>query len=90
MNRFAVVFAASLVVAALEILIQASEIAGKTPGHFTGITVFPLSLLWIGLTAWAIFKFKGQGLWLLIGAPFALWWPWIVGLFVLACRPDCL
>jgi hypothetical protein len=39
----------------------------------------PLSGIWLATAIASIFRFRQKGLWLLIGAPFALYWPvWLM------------
>jgi hypothetical protein len=47
-----------------------------------------LSLFWIGLFAVAMSRFRRRGLWLLIGAPFALYYPILYLLLAGACLFD--
>jgi hypothetical protein len=46
---------------------------------------FTLAGCWTVLLIGGLYKFKKRGLWLLIGAPFALFWPVVLGLMVQAC-----
>jgi hypothetical protein len=49
---------------------------------------FALALLWIAFLFIAIFRFRRRGLWLLIGLPFALYWPFIAFLILWGCAHD--
>jgi hypothetical protein len=42
-----------------------------------------LALLWVALALLALFSFKKRGLWFLVGAPLALYWPTVI---VVLCR----
>jgi hypothetical protein len=51
-----------------------------------GVTVtFALTGCWIVLFVGGLFRFKTRGLWLLVGAPFALFWPVSLFWLLLAC-----
>ena len=46
-----------------------------------------LALLWVSLFAFGLIRHRVRGLWLLLGAPFALYWPaWIVLWWVICAR----
>lgn len=49
---------------------------------------FMLAACWIVVLIGGIVRFKKRGLWLLIGAPFALFWPVSLFLLVQACAHD--
>ena len=52
---------------------------------------FGLTLLWIGLFCVALFGHRKMGLWLLLGAPLAFFYPVASVLFLLSCsRNGCL
>jgi hypothetical protein len=55
--------------------------------HFAdqGIS-FTLLLLWIGLVVAGLMRYRLRGLWLLTGAPLALFWP--VALLIVILRGD--
>jgi hypothetical protein len=46
---------------------------------------FMLAACWIVVLIAGIFRFKKRGLWLLVGAPFALFWPVSLFLVVQSC-----
>jgi hypothetical protein len=35
----------------------------------------PLAVVWIAIFASCMWRYGKRGLWLILGAPFALWWP---------------
>lgn len=47
-----------------------------------------LAMAWLGLLAVALFRFRKKGLWLLIGLPFALYWPFVFLAIGIACGQD--
>jgi hypothetical protein len=49
---------------------------------------FLLAICWIILFAGAMLTFRKRGLWLLIGAPFALYWPFALYMLTWACAHD--
>ena len=56
--------------------------------HDSGIAMwvsFTLAGCWTVLFIGGLYKFKRRGLWLLIGAPFALFWPVALFLALQAC-----
>ena len=50
------------------------------PSHWEWETTIGLSLaiLWAGALVSCLVRFGKRGLWFFIGAPLALWWPFIV------------
>jgi hypothetical protein len=46
-----------------------------------------LAVCWLAFFAVGLFKFKAKGLWLLIGLPFAAYWPIVFFLFASQVRP---
>jgi hypothetical protein len=44
-----------------------------------------LALVWGALVLYGFFRFKKQALWLLVGAPAALFWPYIVAVIFWDC-----
>jgi hypothetical protein len=44
-----------------------------------------LSALWVLLVIAGVVVYRQRGLWLLLGAPFALTWPVTLGLYVAGC-----
>jgi hypothetical protein len=53
--------------------------------------IFGLQILWVTLVFGCAFVFRKKYLWLLLTAPFALFWPWTQALLIMAvCTPrDC-
>ena len=47
-----------------------------------------LALVWTVLVTYGLFRFKKQGLWLLIGAPGALLWPYVIAGLWWGCSHD--
>jgi hypothetical protein len=45
-----------------------------------------LAALWGTLLCGGVIRFRWQGLWLLLGAPLALYWPWAIWMMVRACQ----
>src|SRR5258708_33296272 len=38
-----------------------------------------LGCLWVGIFVFACYRFRSKGLWMLLGAPFVLYWPiWLL------------
>jgi hypothetical protein len=35
----------------------------------------PLAIIWAAILAFCVWRYKKRGLWLLMGAPLALYWP---------------
>jgi hypothetical protein len=52
---------------------------------------FTLSAVWLGITIYAIVKYHWRGLWMLVGAIPALYWPIALTIFVAGCStaPGC-
>lgn len=75
--RYGIALAASLLVAFLSRTIPARQMPLD---YHAMITVsIPLAVVWSILFALCIWRFRTRGLWLIIGAPLALWWPfWMV------------
>lgn len=46
---------------------------------------FPCSVIWCALLVISIRRFRWRGLWLLVGAPLALWWPFMYAMIAFAC-----
>ncbi len=46
---------------------------------------FGFSGLWMLLFIFGLMAYRKRGLWLLLGAPFALIWPAMLGLFISGC-----
>jgi hypothetical protein len=44
-----------------------------------------LTLLWVALVVYGFFRYKKKGLWLLVGAPAALFWPYVVAVIFWDC-----
>jgi len=39
----------------------------------------PLAIAWVAVLAFCLWRYKARGLWLLLGAPMALYWPiWLL------------
>jgi len=49
------------------------------------IIVLPLCLAWLVLVEIAVKKFRWRGLWFLLGAPLAFWWPIGLAMMASAC-----
>lgn len=47
-----------------------------------------LSASWVGATLLLVAAYRRRGLWGLVGAPLALFWPCALVLFVVACAAD--
>ena len=47
-----------------------------------------LSVVWVSLVTYGIFRHTKRGLWLLIGLPFALYWPFAVVMLNWACAKN--
>ena len=70
---FGIAFAASVLVAFL---------GDETPtrqlpldyGAMVTVSI-PLAAVWVVLFAFCLWRYRKRGLWLMVGAPFALWWP---------------
>jgi hypothetical protein len=60
-------------------------IAGERYWEVATVMSFILGALWAILFLVALFRFKWQGLWLLVGAPLALYFP-LLGAFFEACQ----
>lgn len=45
-----------------------------------------LAVLWAVLVCVAVIRYHWEGLWLLVGAPLALYTPWVVWMTMLACQ----
>jgi hypothetical protein len=52
----------------------------------------PLAAIWAVVLGFAIWRYKLRGLWLLMGAPMALYWPiwWLLNFRNLPCSPTHL
>jgi len=44
-----------------------------------------LALVWFVTPAVCIFRFRKKGLWFLVGAPLALYWPFVLLMLVVSC-----
>ena len=47
-----------------------------------------LAICWLVLFAVGLFKFRSRGLWLLIGLPFAAYWPFAFFMIAWTCAHD--
>jgi hypothetical protein len=45
-----------------------------------------VSALWALLLLWSVSRHGKRGLWLLVGAPFVLWWPCVYALLLWTCH----
>jgi hypothetical protein len=74
---FGIAFAASFIVAIL-----GNEIPGRQmPLNYQEmITVsIPLAVAWAIILVFCMWRYGKRGLWLIVGAPLALWWPvWMI------------
>jgi hypothetical protein len=87
---FFVLLGSSLIVALAALLAPARE----RPIHFRTVLQLsvPLAVIWLTTTFVYFFRFRWRGLWILIGAPFALYWPvWLIFNRIPACfwRGNC-
>jgi hypothetical protein len=60
------------------------------PGEWDSIIRISLmlALAWFGHLAVCLFRYRKEGLWLLIGMPFALYWPFVMIAMSWACSHD--
>lgn len=52
--------------------------------HFAGPIGVPAFLVWLCATGWVSLRYGRAGWWVLLGAPFALWTPLRIFLYVVA------
>ena len=75
--KYWIVCAASLFVAFLSHMIPARQM--PLDYHAMIVVSIPLAVLWAILFVLCVWRFRMRGLWLIVGAPLALWWPvWMV------------
>jgi len=43
------------------------------------------ALVWLAILIGCVMRFRKKGLWFLVGAPLALYWPFILLIIVVAC-----
>jgi hypothetical protein len=74
---YGISFAASLFVAFLSYQIPALQ---RPLDYRAMITIsIPLAIVWAVFFAFSVWRFRKRGLWLIVGAPLAFWWPmWMV------------
>ena len=69
--------AASLLVAVLGHMLPARQMPLDYRAMIT--MSIPLAVVWAVLFAFFVWRFRMRGIWLVVGAPLALWWPlWMV------------
>ncbi len=76
-TSYGIACTASLLVAYLGHMIPARQMPLN---YHAMITVsIPLAVVWTVLFALCVWRFRMRGMWLIVGAPLALWWPlWMV------------
>jgi hypothetical protein len=75
--RFGIAFSVSLIVAILGNQIPARQM--PLDFHAMVTVSIPLASVWAILFAFCIWRYGKLGLWLVVEAPLALWWPiWMI------------
>jgi hypothetical protein len=77
----------------LSLIVAFAAFAASLKGEFRGIFASDffvyagavLILIWIGLVIEALYRFRYSGLILLLGAPIALGWPFLIMLLIISC-----
>jgi hypothetical protein len=81
---FWTVLVASLIVAYLGLMAPAY----RMPIHYGAIITrsIPLAIAWAFIFVFCVWRYKKLGLWLLVGAPMALYWPiWLLSNHLPSC-----
>jgi hypothetical protein len=82
-SRFTSLFVTSLAIASASFF--SLRILSRLYADFALVVSFSLTVVWAVLLRVAIVRYRKQGLWVLIGAPLALFYPVVFILWMRAC-----
>jgi hypothetical protein len=74
-------FGIALTLSVLVAIVGYAIPSGQRPLNYSAMITasIPLAIVWLIILGICVWRYRKRGVWLLVGAPFALWWPiWMI------------